>query len=74
MDDGLGLFAAERKGNKSKGLKDFRPTARTSQDQNLVLTVVFVPNSSESGPDSLIRAEFARLRTRVTCAEELEAL
>jgi len=37
--------AAEREGNNLKGFKDFCLKNGSSQDQNLALTLLFVPNS-----------------------------
>ena len=48
---------AEREGNKLKKIKHFHLENGSSQGQNLAVTVLFVPNSLNSGPPSTLRGE-----------------
>jgi len=57
---GTPAIAAEREGNPLKGLKDFRLKMARAKDQNLALTVLYVPltvlyvpSSLDGGPQTL---------------------
>ena len=61
--------AVERRGNTIKECEDFRTQNGSRQGQNLALTVLVVPSSLESGPQSTLGLLGGTGRLRVSRLE-----